>query len=79
MLGSLSRLQAAGILERVTYDQRTGTGTVRFTQPMLRLLRAGRQPLNDPRFLAVFATGDPAQVRAWIAREAAALPPEAER
>lgn len=78
VLGSFERLRAAGILESVTYDQREGGGMVRYAAPFLRLLLAGRRPLEDPTFLALFAGGDPAQVRAWIEREAARLLPEAQ-
>ena len=69
-LASMTRLQAAGIVELVVHDRRTATGEISFTAPMFQLLQAGCEPFSEPGFVAAWLTGNPAAVRAWI--EAAA-------
>lgn len=73
-LGSIARLQQAGIIETISHDERTGQGSLSWTPAYLKLLHAGRHVFDEPQFQAVWATGDPLAVRAWIEREAARLP-----
>lgn len=72
-LDSTMRLQAAGVIESVVHDARSGNGSVRFTAAYHGLLMAGRRPLEEPQFVRAWLSGDPDEVRLWIEREAAAL------
>ncbi len=68
------RLQAAGIVATFRLEAGSAPGWITWTDAYLRLLTAGRHPDREPGMVAAWATGDPAIVRQWIEREAAALP-----
>jgi hypothetical protein len=72
-LDSTMRLRAAGVIESVAHDVRSGNGAVRFTAAYHRLLMAGRRPLEEEEFRDAWLSGDPARVRSWIGRESAML------
>lgn len=65
-LASMTRLQTAGLIERVIHDRRTSSGEISFTPAALILLQAGRDPFTEPEFLAAWIAGDAAAVRAWV-------------
>ena len=73
---SMARLRQAGIIDEVVQVVGTGAGVFSWTPAYNKLLQAGRQVFSEPEFQAVWATGDPLAVRAWIDREAAELPDE---
>lgn len=72
-LASVSRLRAAGLIERIDHDSSTGRGVVSFTPACIRLMQAGRNPFEEEGFILAWLTGEPAAVRWWVESEAAAL------
>ena len=72
-LASTERLRAAGLIESVSHDLRTGDGEIRFTPEAFRLLQAGRRLFEEPSFVAAWLTADPLIVRAWLRAEASAI------
>ena len=69
---SFERLKAAGVIKSYTREV-AGQGVVVWSDDAFTLLMAGRDVATDPGLRRAMATGDPAVVRAWLAREAAAV------
>lgn len=72
-IASLTRLQSAGLIERVTHDMASGDGEIQFTEAALAFFKAGRSPFLEPAFVTRWVADDARGARAWLEAEAKAI------